>query len=61
MMRHRFLICAAVIFIVPGLVHAESLSFTEQFVANFDFQLLGERSSTPAPPLHSFRLRPWAV
>ncbi len=49
MMRHRFMICAAAVLLLPGLVRAESLSFTEQFVANFDFQLLGGTVINPGP------------
>ncbi len=49
-MRHRSWICAAAaVLLLPGLVQAESLTFTEQFVANFDFQLLGGTVINPGP------------
>ena len=48
-MRHRYLIGAAAVLLLPGLVRAESLTFTEQFVANFDFQLLGGTAINPGP------------
>lgn len=49
MTRNRLCICAAVVFFVTGPVRAESLTFTEQFVANFDFQLLGGTVINPGP------------
>jgi hypothetical protein len=48
-MRHRVLLCAAAFFIFPSLVRAGSLTFTERFVANFEFQLLGGTMINPGP------------
>ena len=46
-MRHRILLCASLILCVPGLVRAADLTFTQNFVANFEFDVLG---GTPINP-----------
>ena len=46
-MRYHALICVAALVCFPGLVHAGDLTFTQSFVANFDFDVLG---GTPINP-----------
>ena len=48
-MRYRTLICVAALLSFPGLVRASDLTFTENFVANFQFQLLGGTVINPGP------------
>jgi hypothetical protein len=46
-MRLRTLICVAILLCLPGLVRASNLTFTQNFVANFEFDVLG---GTPINP-----------
>jgi hypothetical protein len=48
-MRFRTLICFAALLFVPGLVRASDLTFTQTFVANFEFDLLGGTAINPGP------------
>jgi hypothetical protein len=48
-MRYQLLICVAALVSLPGLVHAGDLTFTQSFVANFDFDVLGGTPINPGP------------
>ena len=48
-MRYHALICVAALVCFPGLVHAGDLTFTQSFVANFDFDVLGGTPINPGP------------
>jgi hypothetical protein len=49
LMRFRTLICLAIVLSIQGLVHAGDLTFTENFVANFEFDVLGGTPINPGP------------
>jgi hypothetical protein len=49
LMRYRTLICVAALVLSPGLVHGGDLTFTQAFVANFDFDVLGGTPINPGP------------
>ncbi len=55
-MRYRTLILVAALVAFPGLVRASDLTFTETFIANFEFQLLGGTpiNSGPTTPFIPF-------
>ena len=46
-MRYRVLIVLAALYCCPGLVRAGGVTFTETFVANFEFSLLGNTDINP--------------
>ncbi len=48
-MQIRAMIAAAMIVALPTLVQAGSVTFTENFVADFDFNVLGGTSINPGP------------
>jgi PEP-CTERM motif len=48
-MRLRTLISVAAILLLPGLVHAGNLTFTEDLAANFEFSLLGNTAINSGP------------
>jgi hypothetical protein len=48
-MRYRTLICVAALLSFPGLVRASDLTFTQTFVANFEFDLLPNTAINPGP------------
>jgi hypothetical protein len=48
-MRYRTLICVAALWLVPGLVRAGELTFTELLDAKFEFSLVGYTAINPGP------------
>jgi PEP-CTERM motif len=48
-MRARTLACFVALALSPGLVQASSLTFTETFLANFEFDVLGGTPINPGP------------
>ncbi len=48
-MRYRTLICVAALWLVPGLVRAGELTFTELLDAKFEFSLVGYTGINPGP------------
>jgi MYXO-CTERM domain-containing protein len=48
-MRYRTLICLAGLLFFPSLVHGGDLTFTQDLVANFDFDVLGGTPINPGP------------
>ncbi len=48
-MRDRMLISAAFVLLLPGAVRAWDVTFTDEQVANFEFQLLGHTDINPGP------------
>lgn len=48
-MRFRTLICIAALLSFPGLVRASDLTFTESFIADFQFNLLANTVINPGP------------
>jgi hypothetical protein len=47
--RYRTLICVAILLCFPGLARAENLTFTQKFIANFEFDVLGNTPINPGP------------
>ncbi len=56
-MRDRLLISAAFVFLLPGAVQAWDVTFTDEHVHNFEFQLLGHTDINPGPtsPFNPFK------
>ncbi len=48
-MRIRTLICVAALLLLPGVVRAGSVTFTNTFVADFEFSLVGNTVINPGP------------
>lgn len=48
-MRRQVVILAATLMMLPGVVRAGGLTFTENLVANFEFSLLGDTVINPGP------------
>ena len=48
-MRRQMLISLATLLLLPGVVNAGGLTFTENLVANFEFSLLGGTVINPGP------------
>ena len=53
-MRRRTLLSLAALLLLPGLVHAGDLTFTENLVANFEFSLLPALTGGPQTPFIPF-------
>jgi hypothetical protein len=49
LMRYRTLICVVALWSFPGLVRASDLTFSQNLVANFEFDVLGGTPINPGP------------